>query len=724
MVDSKSKTDIRLYQGVNFDNKSSQELNFTPDSLSAFLDSKPHFDMNNTSYQRYEEVIRWDAKTADFNQLLKCDYLRITQYYPETGSQDVWFGYVDQVAYLNDGTISIRWSADIWQTFRDKVTFKKGTVARGFVKEVDEQNLLTEDFKKILNTPEQLPSDGGVMEVAAEPVWFLQDTAGNIVADDRLIFYNFATQIGQVENGSFGSNTGLYQQYKYFYVPYDSRTGTTYTVYCNGKQLYKPDQTYIQDIMNELAKDSDFVGTKSQVVGAQWQHYFGLNIDKVDLTNHILYLSWDTTKLDVDIQADGGNKFRIYKIRDLAGEGVGKQYATAFPTLNAQLGLNKTAPLMETVRQVIIDYLGIDENAYHFPYKLITNEFTRFNLSNGRGATKDYDVGTYAGVDQQPAQVARYGVVDNNAKEYYTLEYWRVDEAHPTMTNLLMLQKFEQSFLIDDAPRDVTVTLDYATMYDQANKIQNATARQNAAMNVNLSNRQLDQGLQNQINMNNAGMENLQGNASYAQMKNGIAAVGSTLQGFATGGILGGLAGIGSGVAGAIGTNLNYQHQIANQQNLNDTSVGNTEANNYLSKLGNQLNYENMVRTQQAGYAQSRVDTDMVAHQGTSSNFDFVNHNSSMVSKLFMPVKSLLYFAYMHLLQFGYSINQFDDIEKYFHVKKKMNYVQAKNITVVGDVPAWVIQYFKNTLEAGVQVWEPEYIQDFYNGDIAHNDFL
>ena len=77
----------------------------------------PAFTMQKSSMIVPGRPIDFDISSVDFYSVYNCNYLAV---YDENKT-DVWFGFIDSIEYLNDGTARVSWSVDFWATYRNKI---------------------------------------------------------------------------------------------------------------------------------------------------------------------------------------------------------------------------------------------------------------------------------------------------------------------------------------------------------------------------------------------------------------------------------------------------------------------------------------------------------------------------------------------------------------------------------------------------------------------------
>lgn len=117
---------VELYKGANAD-KSYKRLNANhveADEIfvEGYQNGKhqqlvPAFTMKKSSIVVPNRPIDFDISSVEFYNVYNCNYLAV---YDESKT-NVWFGFIDSIDYLNEGTARISWSVDFWATYRNKI---------------------------------------------------------------------------------------------------------------------------------------------------------------------------------------------------------------------------------------------------------------------------------------------------------------------------------------------------------------------------------------------------------------------------------------------------------------------------------------------------------------------------------------------------------------------------------------------------------------------------
>ena len=120
-------TDIRLVKvPIEIDNKN--QLTFAnKDDQFSYFDSCEHIDMDDSSYQRKDNVIRYPGHIDDLIGYNYCMY-RNTQY-----SNKWYYAFITDMKYLSDSMTLVAIKTDVWQTWQFDIELKKSFVEREHV---------------------------------------------------------------------------------------------------------------------------------------------------------------------------------------------------------------------------------------------------------------------------------------------------------------------------------------------------------------------------------------------------------------------------------------------------------------------------------------------------------------------------------------------------------------------------------------------------------------
>ena len=121
------KTNIRLLK-VPFEIARKNQLTFA--SITAqtnYFLSLPHLEYDNTTYQRKDNVIRFEAPIDD---ILTYNYV---MYKNESYSNKWFYAYITNMEYKNDNTTDISFQTDVFQTWQFDILYNRMFVEREHV---------------------------------------------------------------------------------------------------------------------------------------------------------------------------------------------------------------------------------------------------------------------------------------------------------------------------------------------------------------------------------------------------------------------------------------------------------------------------------------------------------------------------------------------------------------------------------------------------------------
>lgn len=107
-------TDITLYKtSIEIDETNQLRFNTWNDQISYF-NSCPKLYLENATYQRKDNVIRYPNNGISYDELLRYNYC---SYKNEAYSNKTFFAFIKSMRYINDGMTEIEIETDVWQTW-------------------------------------------------------------------------------------------------------------------------------------------------------------------------------------------------------------------------------------------------------------------------------------------------------------------------------------------------------------------------------------------------------------------------------------------------------------------------------------------------------------------------------------------------------------------------------------------------------------------------------
>ena len=695
---------ITLYQGVELDKTYKNVVDFNrKDDFDNWLNSHPNKTMT-ASYQSLNKPIRWDSKILSFNQVINYNYVRIEQADDVNNENFVYYGFITNDEYLDDGCTHVYFSIDMFQTYKYQVNYSHAFIKRAFVKELtDDGTDFTKEFKLIKNNKEDIGGDGCENLLYSNKCYFLtkQGDPDGVYYDDtavKFVLFTAQPKDAKTENGTL---LGAYSQYKYYVLAYNPASRTCFDIYNNGNKVITTAGTTIDAVYKELSSDTALVGSNSLVVDSEIYSYIGIPFE---LTKDGKGVNFKVK----DLKATAHGKY-LFEFQNAPLDVFKPQYGIAYRGKELA-GSNVLQGLVSMLRA----RYGNDA-----PIKLLGEPFMKCYFTNGKGAERNADFLTFNTLNTDNLKLYRFGGISENGREMYAvLHYSRanVDDAGLPVT-------YENAQMIDDSARDVPIILDSYTEFLNANRNQLNNTRANAKMNERLAKEGNAISLGNtERNMRTA--RNVQQyQQGRAKKMAGYEVLGDTLTGVAKGGLLG-------GISGAIGGAIDYAKLGYNQNTQAESLAMQQATQNENARINyayqNEVatnNYEQTIRSQNAMLADTKNHNDQVAHEGSAYLYDYQVDNNAMHWQIFSCQDAVMYNAKYYFLLFGYVINQYGAINDYLHRKNKFNYVLVSNANVTGSVNPAVIDFFNKMFESGVTFWNPMYIGDFIDRNIDGNQF-
>ena len=695
------------------------------DELDNYLDSGHEKITMQGSYQNITRPVRWNSKQVTFNELTKYSYIRITNVDPD-GNTKKYYGFITNLEYVNDGCTFIYYSIDMWNTYKFEISTNKAMIERAFVQEFkDNYSDWTDDFLLVKNNSEEIGGDGALHLITSSNCVFsaVDGQDGDYILDGQVKFIVFTCQPEDVQKDK-GSLLGVYSQYKYYVLAYDTKSGNTLSFQDkNGKTILEMGEP-VSDIYNNISADSALAGSSSRVVDAEILDYIGLDFTSV-LTNG--------TVTAIKFKKSFGYKAHdnYLEINDASTEKFSTQKGIL---TNDKTNIKSFVNIADYLQQLLNFRFASQLGVKNIPFKCIANPFAKLCFSDGKGNMLMADFLKFNRLNMQNIVLQRFGGITENSKIGYALNNYN----RATTEDQSALVTYENAMIIDDSANDTPLILDNYTMYLNSNRNQLANSRANAKMNLQLSKEGNLNSLNNlsrsqQAQRTTLGMEqaNEQNNFKFNTMANlGMSAVNAGV-GMAFNPTLSGVVGGVLGLAGA-GVSAYAQNRTMNNNQATARSVQavnqNAESANarvnyaYANKVATN-NYEQTIRSQNAMLADVKNQNDVIAHQGTNASWDMQNNNSQLHGQIFFSQDAVMLNVALYFLLFGYAINLYDDIDNYRKRKNVFNYIRTSNAQVTGEVNQAVINTFNSMFDNGVTLWNSSHLDDFVNREYRNNEF-
>lgn len=750
-------SNIKLYKAQSLDNTYKHVIDWqTGRDLDNWLDKHPHVEMVKSAYQNISKTIRWDSKILSFNELQNYNYLRIENHDEFSDSVMVYYAFVTDYLYVNDGVTQISFSLDVWNTYKWNVGFGKAMIERGFVKEFkDDKSDWTDLYNRVRHNSEPIGGDGCTKlrtdgEVMFNHIAETGDGENGTYADtNRVRFLVFTTEPKDVKSDK-GTFIGDYSQYNYHIVPYNIHTGKTIRVLKpDGTAIYDNEEP-VEDCFNAICDDESFAGSASLVIDAEVYDYIGFDYDcLIDGNNNVVSIR--LKKNGKFAKGANGHTLRVKEYNSFKPQ---NGYVRKMNTGDYKLeGDNLYKAFSNWLKQILNydsvykDLIGVD-----IPYKILANPWTSLYFTDGRGTKGQFDINMMNHLKNKTFALKRFGGIQTNGKQAYALLNYNRSNIGD---NTSQITGYENGLMIDQSQRDVPVILDNYAMFMNSNRNQLQANAKNAEMARDLQYMGAETAKGNALRSANAqayiakndvkaqaGI--LSNNLTYQDQNsgyNGMAkTVGGIAQGFANGGpkgaLVGGALGVGSGAFDYMMTQRNIDLQQNNFAISRDTTVKNRNILTNLQKdnaldnyaYQNQIgtnNYEMTMNSQQAMLADVARHNDVSAHQGTGALWDQQNECNTLHAQLFTCQTSVLYSVCQYFLLFGYSIQRYEPIDNYLFIKNEFNYVKASNVNCQGEAPTPVLNSFEAIFENGATVWRPtaNALEHFETKETRYNTF-
>ena len=214
---SRKLATIDLFMDTTFDDTYKHVVNWNDQQeLDSYLNGLPGKLTITGSYQNINKPIRWDSKLASYNELVNYNYLRITNTDPNDKVKN-YYGFITNIEYVNDGTIYIYYSIDMFNTYKWNIDYKSAMIERGFCKEyLDDYSDWTDEFRDVRNNEEPIGGDGAEHLIASDLCNFTKVKDSNKYIVDGIIKFIIITAQPQDVASDPGSFLALFSQYKYY----------------------------------------------------------------------------------------------------------------------------------------------------------------------------------------------------------------------------------------------------------------------------------------------------------------------------------------------------------------------------------------------------------------------------------------------------------------------------------------------------------------------------
>lgn len=718
---SRKLATIDLFMDTAFDDTYKHVVNWNDQQeLDNYLNGLPGKLTITGSYQNINKPIRWDSKIASYNELVNYTYLRITN----TDTNDKvknYYGFITNIEYVNDGTIYIYYSIDMFNTYKWNIDYKSAMIERGFCKEyLDDFSDWSDEFRDVRNNEEPIGGDGAEHLIVSDLCNFTKvKDSDNYIVDGIIKFILITAQPQDVATDP-GSFLALFSQYKYYLMAFNTESQEMLSIFDkDGKQLlnYGDNGKDVYEVYQELSKDKNFAGSSSLVVDSEILDYVGFDFEAVTTGHKVTGVQF---KKDFKYTAKAN-----YLIVDNANK---KRFSTQdgyFQPLS-----DKTGSLYKRLHELIQERYGQKLQTNRVPFKILANPYTKLTFSDGKGNMILLDLFKFNHLKDEYVAVYRWGGITENTKVAYSFGSYNRAKTND-QGNLIT---YENSLMIDDSPKDMPIILDNYTMYLNSNKNQLANSRANAKMSLQLA----KEG--NQNNLDNMNRSINASNRSWAIQKNAQTdnfyegqAIGIGKNLFNSGAqILSG--NIASGLTGAVFGGIDSAHQMASyNRSLTAEKASraveqgaqkeNARVNYAFNNKVASNNYEQFIRSQNAMLADVKNHNDVIAHQGTNAQWDQQNKNNALHGQIFFSQDSVMLNAGLYFLLFGYTIKRYAKITDYTNRKNVFNYLQTSNANVAGAVAQPVLNTFNAMFDSGVTLWNSTKLNKFRSRDYSYNEF-
>lgn len=139
-------TNIRLLKCPLSINNKNQITFANKQAQFEYFNSLPYLEMEDTSYHRKDNSIRYAGL---FDDLIEYNYCM----YQNESYNDKWFyAFITNMEYVNNNMTRIEIATDVWQTWQFDITFKESFIEREMINVSDDVPRIKSYARRIRNT--------------------------------------------------------------------------------------------------------------------------------------------------------------------------------------------------------------------------------------------------------------------------------------------------------------------------------------------------------------------------------------------------------------------------------------------------------------------------------------------------------------------------------------------------------------------------------------------
>ena len=196
---------VSLYKGADVD-PSYKRLSRSDDKvyghsydggISKYVELKPAYEMDLASIVVPNRPIKFDISKLNFYDVYSCNYLVAKS---EANPNQIYYGFIKEISYVNDGMAEIQWAVDFWATYRNsldlsrpqlilRAAFAPKEIAIDARRTVD-SSMPTDDKNRLVYTSDLLNNSEA------------EDQDGNTISFDN--WYLFYVMPKSAVSGAFG----------------------------------------------------------------------------------------------------------------------------------------------------------------------------------------------------------------------------------------------------------------------------------------------------------------------------------------------------------------------------------------------------------------------------------------------------------------------------------------------------------------------------------------
>lgn len=291
---------VSLYKGADVD-PSYKRLSRSDDKvyghsydggISKYVELKPSYEMDLASIVVPNRPIKFDISKLNFYDVYSCNYLVAKS---EANPNQIYYGFIKEISYVNDGMAEIQWAVDFWATYRNSLDLSRPQLilrAAFAPKEMTidarrtvDSNMPTDDKNRLVYTSDLLNNSGA------------EDQDGNTISFDN--WYLFYVMPTSSVGGAF------YQSGQLPDVEYSYKKGI--------KDFFEFTPTHYKDLTEATTDDDD-----DETASVNW-----LNFDNAfkELKSNCKINDMDALKLGVCNVYASKDFNDILKLNLIAGEG-------------------------------------------------------------------------------------------------------------------------------------------------------------------------------------------------------------------------------------------------------------------------------------------------------------------------------------------------------------------------------------------------------------------